>query len=459
MEAMRARPKGHAAIAWFVFGAVAACIAAMNALPDDAEAGEDASAFAQELMGHYFVGARALMPSLSGSRFSPGEIGGDSVAARLRRAILEGEESGPDAARRVLDGITNAQGDDARARDALLRIYADYAQGRWDAPSADAAEREFLADRLGWFGRLALAPEAGDPAEREKAIAPARRTFAIALCGVAIGAFALILGIAFLLALLVLWGCGRITPKGGPPVEHHGVYMEAVAVWLVGFTALGLAARFIAAGGSAGIALAAGAMILSALAALAWPVLRGVPWEQVRADIGLGARAPFGSLLAGGVAWCAALPMVACGLCCAAAGSALVARAGAAGPVAPTHPIVPVLAEGGPLERILIWAIAAVMAPITEEIVFRGFLYRHLRDAPARRSPHARMVTAALLSGLVFAILHPQGILAIPALTALGMAFAFAREWSGSLLPAIAAHGLNNGLLVAWVMGLTGGAS
>ena len=52
-----------------------------------------------------------------------------------------------------------------------------------------------------------------------------------------------------------------------------------------------------------------------------------------------------------------------------------------AAPVGPEHPIVEQLANPTPLDLARLLFLAAVVAPICEEIVFRGVFYRHLREA------------------------------------------------------------------------------
>ena len=80
--------------------------------------------------------------------------------------------------------------------------------------------------------------------------------------------------------------------------------------------------------------------------------------------------------------------------------------------------------------------------------MFRGVLYRHLREA----SCLLRYATSVLLSILVvsflFAAIHPQGLVAIPPLMGLAVAFNLIREWRGTLVPGMVAHGVHNGLLM-----------
>jgi membrane protease YdiL (CAAX protease family) len=77
------------------------------------------------------------------------------------------------------------------------------------------------------------------------------------------------------------------------------------------------------------------------------------------------------------------------------------------------------------------------VAPITEEIMFRGVLFHHLR------SRWNWLASAAAVS-LIFALLHPQGLAAVPALGAIAIVLTYIREWRASLIAPIAAHALNN---------------
>jgi uncharacterized protein len=90
----------------------------------------------------------------------------------------------------------------------------------------------------------------------------------------------------------------------------------------------------------------------------------------------------------------------------------------------------------GPLPvQILLIAIAA---PISEEICFRGMVFGGLRARLPR-------VAAALISGLIFGGLHViTGLSVIPVLTAFGFILCLLYEKTGSIVPAIVLHMLNN---------------
>ncbi|MBU3691750.1 MAG: CPBP family intramembrane metalloprotease [Solirubrobacterales bacterium] len=80
-----------------------------------------------------------------------------------------------------------------------------------------------------------------------------------------------------------------------------------------------------------------------------------------------------------------------------------------------------------------------VLAPLAEEIAFRGLLFGGLR----RRLP---MIPAALIGGLFFGLLHfSTGWSAVPVLIFLGTLFAILYEKTGSLWPPIILHAINNG--------------
>lgn len=77
-------------------------------------------------------------------------------------------------------------------------------------------------------------------------------------------------------------------------------------------------------------------------------------------------------------------------------------------------------------------------AAIAEEICFRGMLFGGLRE----RLPK---VPAALVAGLVFGALHAfTGISAVPPLIVLGAVFCLLYEKTGSIVPGMLLHMLNN---------------
>ncbi len=87
-------------------------------------------------------------------------------------------------------------------------------------------------------------------------------------------------------------------------------------------------------------------------------------------------------------------------------------------------------------------ALIVVAAPVSEEVCFRGMLFGGLRERLPR-------LPAALITGLVFGGLHAvSGIGAVPPLIVLGFVFALLYEKTGSIVPGIVLHMLNNSLVL-----------
>ena len=93
--------------------------------------------------------------------------------------------------------------------------------------------------------------------------------------------------------------------------------------------------------------------------------------------------------------------------------------------------------DGGPWELVGLYGVACVFAPVMEENMFRGALFHHLRQ-------RWRWTLSAPIVSFIFAMLHPQGWVAVPALGAIAIVLAALREWRGSLIAPVAAHACNN---------------
>jgi membrane protease YdiL (CAAX protease family) len=109
------------------------------------------------------------------------------------------------------------------------------------------------------------------------------------------------------------------------------------------------------------------------------------------------------------------------------------------------HPGLP-LPLSGPVDLLWALAIGAVVAPICEELLFRGFLQSSLRSYGL----HAMVWIAAVCFGLF----HLDPLRFLPT-TALGVVYGYLAASSRSVYPAVAAHGTNN--LIALVLGYLGG--
>jgi membrane protease YdiL (CAAX protease family) len=103
------------------------------------------------------------------------------------------------------------------------------------------------------------------------------------------------------------------------------------------------------------------------------------------------------------------------------------------------HPVVPIVASSKDSKTIwLIFILAVVIAPIIEEIMFRGAFYSWLR---ARFSS----TVSILVSAIIFAAIHPQGAIGILPLGFIGVVLALIREYRGNITACIFAHACFNG--------------
>jgi membrane protease YdiL (CAAX protease family) len=190
-------------------------------------------------------------------------------------------------------------------------------------------------------------------------------------------------------------------------------------------------------------------LMLLSLVVLAWPRLRGVDWPTIRHDIGWHwGRGALAELGAGAMTYAMALPILAVGLMFTAVLMAIQQHSASETP-GPSHPVQELIASGGWWTGALVMLIGVVVAPIVEETVFRGLLYRHLREATGRLGFALSMTLGAIVTSVLFAAVHPQGWTFIPVLSSLAVAFCIGREWRGSLAPCIVAHGLNNAVMLS----------
>ena len=107
------------------------------------------------------------------------------------------------------------------------------------------------------------------------------------------------------------------------------------------------------------------------------------------------------------------------------------------------HPVVPILTQSKDSSIVyIIFILAVVVAPIIEEIMFRGAFYSWLRD-------RLNAPLSILVSALIFAAIHPQGAIGIVPLGFIGAILAMLREWRGSITACIITHAcFNAGTLI-----------
>ncbi len=98
-------------------------------------------------------------------------------------------------------------------------------------------------------------------------------------------------------------------------------------------------------------------------------------------------------------------------------------------------------ADSSTLALIAVAVLVCVMAPIAEELFFRGFVFTAFRRSLG-------LPVAAVLTGAIFGAIHLGGteIEFIVPLAVFGALLCLLYVWTDSLLPCIVLHALNNGL-------------
>ena len=84
--------------------------------------------------------------------------------------------------------------------------------------------------------------------------------------------------------------------------------------------------------------------------------------------------------------------------------------------------------------------VIAILAPIAEELFFRGMLYPLLRR-------NLSVWPAIFLNAALFSLIHFIPVL-LPALFIVGLMLAWVREKSGSVIPCMILHCMQNALAV-----------
>jgi membrane protease YdiL (CAAX protease family) len=96
-----------------------------------------------------------------------------------------------------------------------------------------------------------------------------------------------------------------------------------------------------------------------------------------------------------------------------------------------------------------------LLAPVGEETLFRGYVFNALRQTFSARTWGVALAYVA--SALLFSVVHAPGILEgaialVVPIFAIGLLLAWAMHFTGSLIPCIIAHAINNGVaLVALI--------
>lgn len=292
--------------------------------------------------------------------------------------------------------------------------------------------------RLGWFAELVeaggLQPGPLDPAFRATV---ERRPLLLATGGLLA---VLLLGGGLSLALIAFnrWrrhqGRFRFRPERDPQAAYLGAFAIYLLLFVVFMTVLMVLAHYLAVP-PAWRPLGMWSFVLLLPIPLAWLLLNGEAPTAILPQLGWHRGAGYQrEIVAGLHGYLVGLPVLLTGFAC----TWLLGLA--AGEQATHRPAEDLIAGGTPAW--VLYSLIVGFAPLVEETFFRGALHRHLR------SRHG-FLCSATLGGLVFAAIHPQGLLAIPVLSAIAIVLAGIRETRDSLIGCVVAHALHNGLVLS----------
>jgi membrane protease YdiL (CAAX protease family) len=364
----------------------------------------------------------------------------------VRLAIVDGELLGADAATERMEAIEEREPSEAIKSDlyALHLIYAE------DQPLSESA-RERLVERHGWFGRLAASfGESDEAPDRARVLAEADRIGTLFLAGLGLVIVLGVAGLALFIVALTLIATARLRTRFVAPEPGGSAGIETFSIFLGAHWMLSIASGLIIATIGERFLPAVQMLLWVLLAVPLWPLVRGGTFAEVKQSLGWHrGEGVFKEVGAGVVGYLAGLPVMGLGILIVLALMAISKLIMHEAPAPPSHPLPDELAAGGIGTAILLFVLATMWAPLVEESIFRGALYSQLRG-------RLGAVLSGAISGFIFAAIHPQGWMAIPALMALGFNFAMLREWRGSLIAPITAHALNNGMVVTALLILFG---
>ncbi len=370
-------------------------------------------------------------------------------------AVAVAELDGPEAALERLEQAEHqSENDELKADIAVFqRIYAAAAEtpDGAEAPVSpvspvSAEEREGLVARHGYYADVALTydlPE-NDPA-REALRAGAGGIFLMLIATLVIVG-AILVGFGLFIVAAVLLGMGRLRPVFDRPAPGGSVFLETFALFVGLFLSIHVTSMIVGAligAENSGwlIYASMGAQWMLLLTPL-WPLARGMNFTAWRQAIGLHTgRGLFREMGAGIFGYLAALPLYLLAVLAVIVLLVLKDWVMGAPQAPPTNPMIELVEQADPLLLALFFVMATVWAPLCEELIFRGAVYRHLRG-------YFPAIVAALFSGVLFAFMHNYGPLMTPPLIMLGFVFCMMREWRGSLVASMTAHALHNGTLL-----------
>ena len=390
-----------------------------------------------------FEGTDAALSRLEAFRLESLGLGTDTEADTITDSSSGGDPSTP--------GTTISISTDdlvLHELDILRRLYTEGA----DALSEDQSAQ--LKARYGYIGHVALTH--GKPSSDPVRKALTDQFMSLALFLVLVALVILLgplIGIVLLILGMVWFFSGKLKMRARVPTPGGSVYLETYALF-VGCFCLMAVGTFVVSN-SRYPEFAAFSLLVQWLLLLTvfWALLRGTSGSDWRQAIGWHTgEGLFKEIGCGIVGYLASVPIYIVGVIITAILLVLkeiwATQANGGVPPEPepmVNPVFDMIARGDLFILLFLFVLATTWAPIVEESIFRGALYRHLRG-------RMHWVFSALLTAVLFAFMHDYGPLMVAPLIALGFSFAFMREWRGSIIAPMTAHFIHNFTLMSFML-------
>ena len=382
---------------------------------------------------------------------------------RIRIIMLTGEFIGDDAAmEKVLDFKAETlsaiiHGEDVQAQQntndliiaELNTLETLYTYG---LESLEQDQIDQLKARYGLIGKVAMTHGLeNDHPQREPLINGFGMMMLFFLLVGSVVLIGPLLGLILLIFGVVRFATGSMKMKSHVPSHGGSVFLETYALFVGGFIVLLIGSFFVA---DKWPTLAPFSLLVQWTLTLLvfWGIVRGMRVKAWRKAIGWHTgEGVFKEIGCGIVAYLASVPIYIIGvgitviLLIVQGMITAMNTGGDPEPVAVSNPIFEMVASGDLVTIFMLYALTTIWAPITEETIFRGALFRHLRGK-------THWVFAGILSAFLFAFMHNYGPLLVAPLIALGFMFAFMREWRGSLIAPMTAHFLHNFTLISFMI-------
>lgn len=382
------------------------------------------------------------------------------ATTRLRAAILAGETLGREAVENRLKLIEPTLDESSRLKDdiAVIRTAwregADESEAQAAIKSLDTAQVDGFKERHGVFADFVLTrgDSVAQQSLREELRADATKIIVVLVAFGAIVFCAILTGFVLCIVAIVKLSSGTLTrafpaqihaERDAPNHSDRFLFIEMLAVFLALFFSLkllGFGLANVSIGTDAKLAIGLLGQWLVALSIL-WPMVRGMPARRWREYIGLtaprGVLREVGAGVVGYLAWLsiyfvAAIIVVVVFL--------LANRGNPPPQETPGGKLGELLGSNNPLIIFLLVSLTTMWAPLVEETIMRGTLFRLWRI-------RIGLFGAAIASAAVFASLHGYMPMQLILVGVLGFGFALLREWRGSLIPCMTAHFIHNAVI------------